>query len=305
MTSSGRVRRFRWEDVGEFTRIFNEVNGISSAERAFDVGFMREWLSQPSCRPEENCYLLDVEGQPVGFALIAPELPIGRTVASGGVLESHRRQGYGRRLLRTAAQHARELGAAVLHAQVHEKGGSAQHLLESEGFVLVRTYWHMRWEAGQPPIVELPQGFSVDRFRRDKDEGALTELQNAAFDGSWGFCPNTVEEIAARVRLSRVDPGGIITVVDGSRPAAYNWTLRVANERGATGWIAMTGVHPDYRGKRLGTAVVAAGIEDLVAKGVESVELEVDSQNQAARELYLKLGFEKQRESWWYELRLT
>ena len=67
----------------------------------------------------------------------------------------------------------------------------------------------------------------------------------------------------------------------------------------------MTGVHPDYRGRRLGRAVVAAGMQHLKRGRVDRIELEVDSENNAARELYLKLGFRKDRETVWFEKQLA
>ena len=43
----------------------------------------------------------------------------------------------------------------------------------------------------------------------------------------------------------------------------------------------------------------------LKDQGVDSVELEVDSENTPARELYLKLGFKKVHETLWYEKRFA
>ena len=309
MASRTGVRRFKWQDLEHLTVLFNEINCLSNSERAYDVELMRQVLSQPSCQPEENGFLAESERSPVGFVLVSPERPIGRAVASGGVLRSHRNQGIGRSLVRTAIERARTLNAAVLHVQVPSDSADARHLLSTEEFLPVKTYWQMRWDGdeipsvGLPPV-GLPQGFSLRPFVRDRDEDELTRLQNAAFEHSWGFSPNTVEEIGARVRLERSDTGGIIFVVDGSRLSAYNWTMIASNDSGSTGWIAMTGVHPDYRGRGLGRAVVVTGLEHLKARGVDGVELEVDSENVPARDLYLGLGFRKLRENVWYERRL-
>ena len=299
--SRAQIRPFRWPDVEVFTRVFNEVNGIVDTEKAYDVEYMQQFLSQPSCKPEDHCFLAESEGVLVGFFLVAPELPIGRAVASGGVLESHRNLGTGRKLLRTAVEHAHALGASRIHIQAPTDGVAARRVLDSEGFRVVKDYWEMRRRAGAPPPLELPEGFSLRSFRPGRDEQALTELQNAAFGQQWGFCPNTVEEISARVRLKRSAPEGIIFVLDGSRPSAYNWTMSVANESGSTGWIAMTGVHPDYRGRGLGRAVVGAGLEYLEGNGVARVELEVDAENTPARDIYLGLGFRKVSQTVWYE----
>ena len=304
MASSTGIRKFRWQDIEQFTVIFNEVNGISDSAGSYDVRYMRQFLSQPSCEPEENCFLAEWEDSLVGFALISPEMPIARSVASGGVLKSHRRRGIGRKLLTAAIQHARKLESRVLHIQTPSDGAAAQGVLASEGFTPSKVYWMMRWEAEEVRSVDLPPSLSFRTFKPDQDEEALTELQNSAFAQSWGFCPNSVEEISARVRLERSDPNGIVFISDGRTPIAYNWTMSASNEAGSVGWITMTGVHPDYRGRRLGAPVVVKGMEYLKAKGVAGIELEVDSENTPARELYLELGFRKLSETVWYERRL-
>ena len=305
MTSSVRIRRFLWPDLGQFTDLFNELNGIAGSEKEFDVDFMRQFLSQPSCDPERNCYVAEMGTTLVGFVLVDTELRIGRTIASGGVSRWYRNRGIGRRLLSTALAHAEGLEASVMHVQVPSGAASALHIVKSEGFRVVMTYWRMRWETDGAPSPDLPRGFELRPFKLDRDEAILTELQNAAFGGNWGFCPNTTEEISARVRLKRCDPEGIIFAMEGDRATAYAWTMRASSEAGSTGWVAMTGVRPDYRGRGLGRAVVLAGMAYLRDKGVDGVELEVAYENTAARELYQQLGFRKAAESVWYEKKLA
>ena len=303
MTSSIRIRRFIWSDLEAYTHLFNAINGITDSEKAFDEEFMRQVLEHPSCVPEEHCFLAEDRDVPVGFALVASELSIGRAVASGGVMESHRRRGIGRRLLRTAAEHAQALGVDVLHVQAPAESVAPRHMLESDGFKEVKTYWQMRWEGDSSPSLELPDGFCLRAFKIGQDERTLVELQNAAFGQHWGFRPNTVEDISASVRFKRCDPDGIVFIVDKGKVAGYNWTLRASNDNSSIGWIAMTGVHPDYRGRGLGRAVVVAGIDYLKSRGVDGVELEVDSENKPATSLYLGLGFRQLGRTNWYEKR--
>ena len=304
MVSDAEIRTFRWDDLERYTYLFNEINGITTSEKAFDIEFMRQILSLPSCEPEKNCLLAEVQGVVVGFTLLVIEPAIDRAVASGGVLEAYRNQGIGHKLLTAALEHARASGVSVMHVEVSDNGAAAHRLLGSEGFYEVKRFWQMRWEGDQLPPVGLPNGFSIRAFKLDQDEEILTNLQNIAFGENWGFSPNTVEQISARVRLSRSNPEGIIFIVDGDRVSGYNWTLRSFNETNSTGWVAMTGVHPDYRGKGLGTSVVLAGMEYLKSKSVDGIELEVDSENNPARQLYLKLGYQRIGQTMWFEKRL-
>ncbi len=298
------IRNFRWRDLGEFTNVFNEVMGFTDSEKAYDPEFMRQCLSLPNSDPARHGYVAELDGKLVGFALLGDEKPIRRAVASGGVLKEHRNQGIGRSLIKKAVEHASGLGAALLHIEVASDNGPAHRLLESEGFGVVRRYWQMRWEGDAAPQFELPAGFHMRPFALGQDEETLTRLQNTAFSENWGFSPNTVEQISQRVRMRRCDPEGIIFIMRGDRPAAYNWTLRASGERRSTGWISMTGVHPEYRGYGLGKAVVACGIHYLKSMGVDAIELEVDSANPPATKLYKALGFDVVGETVWYERRL-
>ncbi|MCD5400107.1 MAG: GNAT family N-acetyltransferase [Dehalococcoidia bacterium] len=297
-----KIRQFRWDDAEQITGLFNTINGIVGTEKEFSHELMSQTLAHPSCRPEVNCFVAESPGgQLVGYALASPEIPIGRTVASGGVLEEHRSSGIGRSLLGRISDHVENLGVAVFHIQASLDSQHARRMLESEGFVHVKDYWQMRWEDGTLPAISLPNGYGLRTFELDQDEAELTSIQNAAFGEHWGFNPNTVEEIAARVRMNSTDPDGIIFISNGGSLAGFNWTLRNENGNGSVGFVAMTGIHPNYRGKGLGTAVVVTGMEYLRKQGVDSIELEVDSTNTPAVELYRKLGFKPVHHTVWYE----
>ena len=297
------IRAFQWDDLETVTRLFNSINGTEGTAMESDVDLMRQTLAQPSVSPEDDLRVAYLGTDIAGFYLLYREVPIDRVVAVGGVLTEFRGRGIGRCLLRTAIAQVEGIGAGVLHIQASADAQDARHLLESEGFERVKSYWQMRWEGDDLPSLALRPGFQLKPFSLDRDEAMLTELQNDAFGEHWGFCPNTVEEIVARVRIKITDPDGIIFVMDGNRPAGYNWTLRYENSYGKVGVVSMTGVHPSYRGNGLGTAVVVSGMQYLKGRGVDAIELEVDSENTPARELYLKLGYRQVSRSVWYERR--
>ena len=305
MSSDIEVHRFSWSGLEPFTRLFNAVCGYESTPGEHSADSMREILAQPSSAPRRDVFVTSLEGTPVGFLHVSPELRIGRAVASGGVLEAHRGHGVEAALIEMGVEHSASLGARVLHMQMSSSDVAAHEALESAGFETVASYWGMRWEAAAVPQPGLPQGYTHRPFTLGRDEEPLTELQNAAFGDTWGFCPNTVDEIAARVRMSRSDPEGILLILDSDIPAAYCWTTRSENRFGSIGWISMVGVRPEYRGEGIGRAALAAGMTFLRGKGVEGIELEVDSLNVPARKLYDKLGFRKTSETIWFERRLA
>ena len=297
------LRKFKWDDLESVTRLFTDISGAGGTDKEADAELVGQNLSHPSALPDVNITLAESGSDIIGYYQLFPEVSISRAVVAGGVLEHCRGLGIGRQLLRSAIEQVEGLDVDVLHIQASAEDAAARRLLESHGFEQVKDYWQMRWEGAELPQLNLRSNFRLKPFELGRDEAMLTELQNAAFGQHWGFCPNTVEEIAARVRIKNTDPNGIIFVMDGDRPAGYNWTLRNENQYGKIGFVSMTGVHPLYRGNGLGTAVVVTGMEYLREQGVGAIELEVDSENTPARQLYLKLGYRQVHRSVWFEQR--
>ena len=299
-----KIRRFRWSDLAAFTSLHNRLNGLDGTPRAAKETFMSQFLSHPSMRAEQNGFVAERDGSLEGYLLVFLEGPISRSVGMGGVLEGTDENIVWTSLLHAGLNHARIAEVSVFHTQVPEASRVRRSLLVKEGFRHVRTYWNMHWEPSELSQPGLVTGMNFRPLNLGQDEGDLAKLQNAAFGSNWGFCPNTQEEIEARVRFSTMDPEDIILLESNGRAVGYNWTSLSETESGPVGRIEMTGVHPGMRGRGLGKAVVTAGLEHLRSKGAVRVELEVDSANPAATRLYEGLGFQYGGPTFWYEKRL-
>lgn len=302
MTASITVRPFAWADLAGWTRLYNEALGVTGAEAELDGPSMKHHLTQPGLDPERDCFIAQDSGSDIGLAIVWPELPIRRAVMEMGVLDADQAQTAVTALIKASVARARQLEVSKLHIQVRSNDKSMLCLLQDFGFRPVRRYATMRWRDGTLGETELPDGFTLRAFRADRDIQVLTDIQNAAFDDSWGFSPNTVEQIEARVADRSTTPEGIIFVTHGEDIAAYNWTVRPAGPGGKLGRIAMTGVHPLFQGRGLSRPTVLAGMRWLRSQGVETIELEMDSSNLSAARVYESLGFERVSESVWYEL---
>ena len=305
MPQNASIKNFEWSDLPEWTALVNDLDGTSGACIETPVDYKRLLLSQPSVDAEENCFVAEVSGECAGMARVSPEPLIGRAVAEIAVLPKHRRRGVGRQLLDKVIERAGVLGLPPLHIQVsvHSRGG--RFLLEDSGFYAVRRYWRLTAESDGIEVPPMPPHYSIRPFELGRDEETLTELQNDAFGQSWGFSPNTVEQIAARVRLRPWEADGILLLDGGGgEVCGYNWAHRPCESNSPSGVIGMTGVHPDHRRRGLGRVIVTAGMAYLREKGASVVRLEVDHSNKPARELYLSLGFNLADETVWYELNL-
>ena len=304
MDSTLSVRPFSWDDLASWTVLYNAAFGIAGGEGEFDEASMRQHLSLAGLDPERDCFIVGESGTDVGLAVLWPELPIRRAVLEMGVSGGRSPQVVQQALLNATIQRASGLPVAVLHAQMPSEDDAGCRILNDAGFLPVRRYATMQWRSSVLPKVELPEGFTLRSFRPGRDAQRLTDIQNAAFGDSWGFSPNTVEQIEARVASKSTTPEGILFITHGDDVAAYNWTVRPAGPGGRLGRIAMTGVHPEYRGMGLSRPTVLAGMRWLASQGVEVIELEMDSANVSAGRVYESLGFETVADTVWFELRV-
>ena len=216
----------------------------------------------------------------------------------------HRRRGLATKLLSCAIRRARELGAKVAHVNIMEDNAVAKSVLSRLGFSLVRRFLKLRLDIADVHWLDINRAALECRYLQRGEEDKLTQILNRSFADTWGYNPNTVEEITYKTNLSNCSPEDVVLACDGDRVVGYCWT-RVACEGGATsqrkGQIYMIGVDPDYRGKGTGKKMLLAGLAHLRSKSLQVAELTVDSENKAACALYQSIGFKVQASSFWYE----
>ena len=296
------VRTFTWADLPALFELVSLVRA-GGAEGPGSTELLREELAQPGLAPQENCFLYENDRELQAYYIVHPELPIGRAVLEMGLRPGHTGGGIEREVVRSAMVRAKGMGAGALHVCLPPTE-SRRALLEEEGFSKVRDYWTMRWRQKELSSTELPEGFSVESSR-PVDVQRLTEVQNASFSGSWGFCPNTVEEVTHRAGMSICSPEGILFLAHGKDTAGYCWTCVRGDSGSLIGVIWMIGIAPAYRGRGLSKPILLAGMDYLNSRGVKTIRLDVDGDNSPAIGLYTSVGFVKVGEDHWFEAPLS
>ena len=295
---------FTWDRVSDFAALVNGVQGLEGTPAIVDAAFMAERLRVPGMDAEADCLLASLDETLVGYTLLNWELPIGSVVLEGGVLPQHRRGGVGGALIAWAKERGRRAGAAVARAQSPETDDTLAGFLQGQGFHAVRLHEILHWVGASLPEPQLPPGMVSRRFSTG-DEASLAAAQNAAFDGQWGFSPNSAEQIAYAVHMSRATPEGVALLMDGDDVAAYCSTMMVGVPPEIAGSVSMLGAHPRYQGLGLGRAALLAGMRLLLDRGVKTIELTVDAENDAAKSLYRTVGFQRVNGRRWFEADLT
>jgi len=302
------IRNYHSGDLDKLVQLGAEVQALGQRCCLISPLDLIESVGQPNHSSENNLFIAEREGEIVGFADVRLELNIGRVVLRWMVHPKHHRRGLAVKLVDRAICRTRDLDITTIHVNILRDSPMAKQLLTQMGFTFVRRYLELRLDLSETDLPEISKISPRCRPLQPTEEGRLTQLQNRSFTGTWGFNPNTVEEIIYRISLPNSSPDDIFLTFDSDKPVGYCWTRIESWEKKApgegTGRIYMLGVDPDYRWKGFGRQLLLVGLSYLKSKSLRVVELTVDSGNKVACALYESVGFKLWTSSLWYEKKL-
>ncbi len=134
-----------------------------------------------------------------------------------------------------------------------------------------------------------PLGDHAQRTGRDP-AAILGELLDEVLGDTWMYHPHG--ERGGAERLAREGAGAERVLIgvgadSGEAEGFFEWSRR--SEREA--FLDDIGVRARVRGRGWGRRLMKAGLSAMAAEGAETVRLDVDRENRAARWLYRRLGF--------------
>ena len=297
------IRNYLPTDFDRYVQLIIESEKLEPTGRCISSPVLRENLYRPNYSPEQDLFLVETAGHIVGYMEVAPELVTGRVILNCFIHPDHRRRGLATKLFACAALRARELGVKVAQVNIAQDNVIAESMLSKLGFRFVRRFLQLRLNIAEVSGQGTNQSAWQCRNLQRGEEDKLIQIQNRSFAGTWGYNPNTVEEIIYYTNLTDCCPEDVILACDGVKIIGYCWT-RITCETATgerKGQIFMLGVDPDYRGRGVGKGVLLTGLSYLKSKGLQVAELTVDSENQAACALYRSVDFQVRTSSLWYE----
>lgn len=122
--------------------------------------------------------------------------------------------------------------------------------------------------------------FSVRQAQR-ADLLAVFRIEQASFPQPWPF--QAFERFLG-------EPGFLVADQDGTI-VGYIVADSVPNHGQAIGHVKDFAVHPEHRGRGIGTSLLQRTLANLAMQGVHTVKLEVRENNDPAIRLYRQLGF--------------
>jgi len=298
------IRNYQPSDFKKFIQLMAKAEKLEPTGRLTSPQAITENLGRPNYSPEQDLFVIEIDGNIVGYMNMAPERAIERVILDCWIYPEHRRKGLATKLLNYATHRAKELGVKVAHANISQDNKTASRVLSKLGFKYVRRFLELRLDINKFGWKDIDLSALDCRHLQPGEEVKLTNIQNRAFADHWGYNPNTVEETTYWTNLNSFSPEDVVLTCDGDKFIGY-CTTGITNKREASGKrkgdIYMMGTDPDYQGKGVGKRVLLAGLAHLKNKGVRVIELTVDSENKVAHTLYQSVGFEVQTSSLWYE----
>ena len=159
------------------------------------------------------------DGAAVGYALVEPELNICRVLV--GLASVDQSPDVLKELLSDGIKRATELADLdrfEIHVAVRENEPAVTgEILDSFGFQVVRTALKMRVKVAKlaPRHSTVPRGSILREadILDCREAAAVTDLHNTCFVDSWGFSPNTVDEIVGRATID-AERNGFAPILD-------------------------------------------------------------------------------------------
>ncbi|MEA2002692.1 MAG: GNAT family N-acetyltransferase [Actinomycetota bacterium] len=185
---------------------------------------------------------------------------------------------------------------------IMQERGSEARAIETEAFSIdtVRTALleHSGWIA-QPaermmltrrslddvPDPALPSGYKVRTVRGVEEAGPVSELHSAGFGSSW--TPQLYRRVMESPGYDK-DRELLIEAPDGS---LAGFCVTWPDETNRTGLFEPVAVHPDHRRRRLGGALMRAGMRLMRESGMEWAEVMYEVDNPGSEALYRAEGF--------------
>lgn len=258
----------------------------------------------------------------VGFAAVFGQRRVREVHSvwlSGTVHPLHRRQGLGRQLLRWQLERAEQLHAerhpavpANLMCNVSETNGGFARLARSEDLTEVRFWFDMvrslEHPDPPPPPVQPVLRVRIEPYDSGRDE-EVRLAHNIAFNGHFGSTERDPEEWRGYFTGSRAfrPELSLLAVADDSDAEVAGYLLAYVFEAdvAASGrrevYVGQIGTLPDYRGRGVGSALMATALAKWSAAGHQESYLGVDTANgTGALGLYERAGYRvhKRSASW-------
>ena len=318
-------RAITLDDIDIWHELVGAIEDCDKASQRLDRDDLIDELTNGSYKDPAHNTLIGVDAHGTARAFgnmdVFPGATLRRVFLGGGVHPEWRRRGIGREVLRWQTARAHEAltqqetagsGGALIPWRIiatHEESLTDRNaLFDAAGYAATRWFHDMvrplGGDAAPIPEITVPEGLHLALWTEDLDE-SVRIAHNESFAEHWGSQPRDEElwkESVTEHRTFRRDWSRVVTDPtqpdDDGRPAvggylaAYAYPQDWPTKGYSQGWVALVGVRPAWRGRRLAAALLAENMRCLQADGIDAAGLDVDTGNTSgALDLYRGMGY--------------
>lgn len=198
------------------------------------------------------------------------------------------------RVLFEALQAARRKVEHVIVFVPDENPAMAKIVSELDFYVERTSCLLVREIADRPSLPLLPETFSLRSFQTGIDETNWVTVRNLSFASLLGSQTPLVEaQVMKMLKDEDHLPGGALLLFDGEQAVGIVRGTDDEYEDQKIMNIGPVAVIPEYQGRGLGRYLLRSVIAFGKEKGYERAILCVNAENEGAKSLYLKEGFEQ------------
>lgn len=266
---------------------------------------LRGNIQKPGCEPKKDLFLARRKDRIVGWMYIYSERRLQRAVIESSLPSVILNNGCADLLLQRAVERAAALNAEKVHVRLPEREKKIRQFYAQNGFSPIRSFSELKREIQEEPLKPTETVQPEYACFKPGQEKKLADLQNDCFSGSWGFHPNTAEDIRFWLGFTDTKIEEVIVFKKGKETVGYCWAHLITSAPESidkrAGRIHMLGVLPRFRGRGLGKKLTLSAFDFLKNIGAEVIYLAVDEANTKAVSLYRSLGFLPCARNLWYE----
>lgn len=233
--------------------------------------------------PTTRHLLVSEDGDLVGYA----QLELGTEWSAGQLVvsPSHRREGVGTQLLRRLIMES----STPLRVWAMGDTPAARALALGVGMVRQRELLIMERRLDEKlPKPAIPPGVQIRTFVPGQDEQEWLRVNAAAFASHPEQALIDLDDLNDRMAESWFDARGFFVATKDGSMIGFHWTKQHQDQLGE---VYVLGIAPWAARRGLGKALLLTGLRWLQQQGNSRVKLYVESDHQAAIELYLTYGF--------------
>lgn len=292
------------DDAAQWAELTTAIEEVDRTGARYSAADLAEELLDPELDLAHDSVLVLDGGRPVAYLVLRLAADGDRHVlhTDAGVHPEHRRRGIGAALLALAALRATELDA-TLSARVPEYVAGAVVLMELAGFVPVRWWSELHRDLAAPVTpVPLADGWELHALGPGYDaarwDEPLRATRNASFADHFGSVPESAETFVHRrtgSRAFRSECSAAAVTPDGQMVGfllAYEFAAATASTGHRDLYVGTVGTPAPWRGRGIGSALLAHALNLAREQGFGSSSLTVDAQNPTgALGVYARAGY--------------